>query len=169
METTRRTIPEIKVEDAMPTIEANMMLIKGADAISKVDEVHIREASVLQTAVVVRTPARGSVVVTKMATKMTARTTRGLMRRTKPKKNTIRTLVTPTRIPIEASIAYLVERLPWRMGDRQSLLPELSWSLKIPTGGLPTPSIKTGRTSPLRSTEMTSGPIFWSQGVSPSF
>jgi hypothetical protein len=47
------TIPKIKVEDAMSTIEANMMLIKGADAISKADKAHVREVSVLQTIAVV--------------------------------------------------------------------------------------------------------------------
>jgi hypothetical protein len=53
METTGRTVPKIKVEDVMPTIEVNMMLIKGADAISKADKAHVREVSVLQTTVVV--------------------------------------------------------------------------------------------------------------------
>jgi hypothetical protein len=45
----RRIVPEIKVEDTMPTSEANMMLIKGADATSKVGVMHVMEASVLQT------------------------------------------------------------------------------------------------------------------------
>jgi hypothetical protein len=49
METTRCTVPGIKAEDAMPTSEANMMLIKGANATSKVDVAHVREASMLQT------------------------------------------------------------------------------------------------------------------------
>jgi hypothetical protein len=49
METTRYTVPEIRAEDAMPTSEANMMLIKGANATSKADVAHVREASVLQT------------------------------------------------------------------------------------------------------------------------
>jgi hypothetical protein len=39
-------------------------------------------------------------------------TIRGLMRRIRPKKNVTRTLVTPTRIPTEASVASLVGRLP---------------------------------------------------------
>jgi hypothetical protein len=49
----RRTIPRIKAEDATPTSEANMMLIKGANATSKVGMAHVMEASVLQTAVAV--------------------------------------------------------------------------------------------------------------------
>jgi hypothetical protein len=49
----RRTAPEIKVEDAMPTREANMMLIKGANATSKAGVAHVMEASMLQTTVVV--------------------------------------------------------------------------------------------------------------------
>jgi hypothetical protein len=53
METTRRTIPKIKAEDSMPTVEANMMLIKGADATSKVGMAHVKEVSLLQIAVTV--------------------------------------------------------------------------------------------------------------------
>jgi hypothetical protein len=49
----RRTIPEIKAEDAMPTSEASMMLIKGADTTSKVGMAHVMEASVLQIVVAV--------------------------------------------------------------------------------------------------------------------
>jgi hypothetical protein len=49
----RHTVPKIKVEDTMSTIEANMMLIKGADTISKADKAHVREVSVLQTVAVV--------------------------------------------------------------------------------------------------------------------
>jgi hypothetical protein len=49
----RRTVPEIKAEDAMPTSEVNMMLIKGANATSKADLAHVREASVLQTVAVI--------------------------------------------------------------------------------------------------------------------
>jgi hypothetical protein len=37
----------------MPTSEANMMLIKGADATNKAGVVHVMEASVLQTAAAV--------------------------------------------------------------------------------------------------------------------
>jgi hypothetical protein len=48
----RRTIPEIKVEDTMPTSEASMMLIKGANATNKAGVAHVMEASVLQTAAV---------------------------------------------------------------------------------------------------------------------
>jgi hypothetical protein len=50
MGTMRRTVPKIKVKDMMPTNEVNTMLIKGADAISKADMAHVREAFVLQTA-----------------------------------------------------------------------------------------------------------------------
>jgi hypothetical protein len=49
----RRTVPEIKAEDAMPTNEASMMLIKGADTTSKVSMAHVMEASVLQIMVAV--------------------------------------------------------------------------------------------------------------------
>jgi hypothetical protein len=45
----RRTIPKIKAKDTMPTSEASKMLIKGADATSKVGVAHVMEASVLQT------------------------------------------------------------------------------------------------------------------------
>jgi hypothetical protein len=44
----RRTAPEIKVEDAMPTSEANMMLIKGANTTSKAGMAHVMETSMLQ-------------------------------------------------------------------------------------------------------------------------
>jgi hypothetical protein len=37
----------------MPTSEANMKLIKGADATSKVGVAHVMEASVLQTVVAI--------------------------------------------------------------------------------------------------------------------
>jgi hypothetical protein len=47
--------------------------------------------------------------MTKIAIKMTTEMTRGLMRRTRPKRNATRTLVMPTRILIEAFIASLVE------------------------------------------------------------
>jgi hypothetical protein len=47
------TVPEIKAEDAMPTSGANMMLTKGVDATNKAGVVHVMEASVLQTLVVV--------------------------------------------------------------------------------------------------------------------
>jgi hypothetical protein len=49
----RRTDLEIKAKDAMPTSEANMMLIKGVDATSKVGVARVMEASVLQTTVAV--------------------------------------------------------------------------------------------------------------------
>jgi predicted ABC-type ATPase len=49
----RRTTPEIKVEDAMPTSEASMMLINGVNPTSKAGVAHIMEASMLQTMVVV--------------------------------------------------------------------------------------------------------------------
>jgi hypothetical protein len=48
----RRTVPEIKVEGAMPTSEASMMPIKGANVISKASVAHVME-SVLQTVVAV--------------------------------------------------------------------------------------------------------------------
>jgi hypothetical protein len=47
----RSTVPEIKTEGAMPTSEASMTPIKGANVISKVGVVHVMEESVLQTAV----------------------------------------------------------------------------------------------------------------------
>jgi hypothetical protein len=50
--------------------------------------------------------------VTKAATRTTVEMIRDLMRRTRPKINVTRTLVMPTRIPIEASAASLVGRLP---------------------------------------------------------
>jgi predicted TIM-barrel enzyme len=37
--------------DAMPTSEVNMMLIKGVDTTSKADMAHVREAFELQTTV----------------------------------------------------------------------------------------------------------------------
>jgi hypothetical protein len=49
----RHTDLEIKVKDVMPTSEANMMLIKGVDATSKVGVARVMEASVLQTTVAV--------------------------------------------------------------------------------------------------------------------
>jgi hypothetical protein len=45
----RRIVSEIKVEDVMLTSEANMTLIKGADATNKAGMVHVMEVSVLQT------------------------------------------------------------------------------------------------------------------------
>jgi hypothetical protein len=47
MGTTRRIVPKIKAKDVMPTSEANMIM--GADATSKADVAHVREASMLQT------------------------------------------------------------------------------------------------------------------------
>jgi hypothetical protein len=47
----RRTIPEFKAEGAMPTNEASVTLIKGANIISKVGAAHVMEESVLQTMV----------------------------------------------------------------------------------------------------------------------
>jgi hypothetical protein len=49
----RRTIPEIKAEEAMLTSEASMMLIKGANTTNKASVAHVMEASVLQTAMAV--------------------------------------------------------------------------------------------------------------------
>jgi hypothetical protein len=49
----RRTIPKIKAEDAMPTSEASMMLINGANATNKASMAHVMEASMLQTVVAV--------------------------------------------------------------------------------------------------------------------
>jgi hypothetical protein len=49
----RRTIPEIKVEGAMPTSKASMTPIKGANVTNKVGVDHVMEDSVLQTVVVV--------------------------------------------------------------------------------------------------------------------
>jgi hypothetical protein len=45
-------------------------------------------------------------------TKMTTEMTRGLMRRTRPRKNVTRTLVMLIRMLIEASATFLVEKLP---------------------------------------------------------
>jgi hypothetical protein len=45
----RRIVSEIKVEDVMPTIEANMTLIKGADTTNKAGMAHVMEVIVLQT------------------------------------------------------------------------------------------------------------------------
>jgi hypothetical protein len=49
----RRTVPEIKAEGTMPTSEASMTPIKGANVISKAGVAHVMEESVLQTAVAV--------------------------------------------------------------------------------------------------------------------
>jgi hypothetical protein len=49
----RRTIPEIKAKDAMPTSEASMTPIKGANVTNKAGVAHITEESVLQTMVAV--------------------------------------------------------------------------------------------------------------------
>jgi hypothetical protein len=49
----RRTVPEIKAEDVMPTSEASMTLIKGANVTNKAGMAHIMEESVSQTAVAV--------------------------------------------------------------------------------------------------------------------
>jgi hypothetical protein len=49
----RRTVPEIKAEDAMPTSEASMMPIKGANVTNRAGVVHVMEESVLQTVVAV--------------------------------------------------------------------------------------------------------------------
>jgi hypothetical protein len=49
----RRTIPEIKVEDAMSTSEASMTLIKGANITNMAGVAHVMEESVLQTMVAV--------------------------------------------------------------------------------------------------------------------
>jgi hypothetical protein len=48
----RCTVLEIKAKGAMPTSEASMTPIKGANVISKADVAHVMEESVLQTAVV---------------------------------------------------------------------------------------------------------------------
>jgi hypothetical protein len=50
----RHTVPEIKAEDAMPTNEASMTPIKGANVTNKAGMAHVMEESVLQTAMVVR-------------------------------------------------------------------------------------------------------------------
>jgi hypothetical protein len=47
----RHTVPEIKAEGAMPTSEASMTPIKGANIISKAGTAHVMEESVLQTVV----------------------------------------------------------------------------------------------------------------------
>jgi hypothetical protein len=47
--------------------------------------------------------------------------TRGLMRRIRPKKSTTKTLVTPIRIPIEASAASLVEKVALENGRQRKL------------------------------------------------
>jgi hypothetical protein len=49
--TLKHTAPETKPKDAMPTSEASMTPIKGANATSKVSTAHVTEESVLQTAV----------------------------------------------------------------------------------------------------------------------
>jgi hypothetical protein len=49
----RSTVPEIKAEDAMPTSEASMTPIKGANVTNKAAVAHVMEESVLQTAVAV--------------------------------------------------------------------------------------------------------------------
>jgi hypothetical protein len=49
----RLTIPEIKAEDAMPTSEASMTPIKGANVIDKAGVAHVMEASMLQTTMAV--------------------------------------------------------------------------------------------------------------------
>jgi hypothetical protein len=48
----RCTVPEIKAEGALPTGEASMTPIKGANVISKAGAAHVMEESVLQTTVV---------------------------------------------------------------------------------------------------------------------
>jgi hypothetical protein len=66
----RHTILDIKAEGAMPTSEASMTPIKGANVISKAGMAHVMEESVLQTAVavvvdnVVPTKKRSSLEVT---------------------------------------------------------------------------------------------------------
>jgi hypothetical protein len=52
-------------------------------------------------------------------------------------------------------------------GIRGSLPPKLLWPSITPMERLLTLSIKTGRTNPLHSAEVTSVPIFQSQGTSP--
>jgi hypothetical protein len=49
----RCTILKIKAEGAMPTSEASMTPINGANAISKARVAHVMEESVLQTVVAV--------------------------------------------------------------------------------------------------------------------
>jgi hypothetical protein len=51
----RRIVPKIKAEGAMPTSEASMTPIKGANVTSKAGGEHVMEESVLQTTVVVVT------------------------------------------------------------------------------------------------------------------
>jgi hypothetical protein len=46
----RHTVLEIKAEGAMPTSEASMTLIKGANVINKAGAAHVMEESVLQIA-----------------------------------------------------------------------------------------------------------------------
>jgi hypothetical protein len=93
----------------------------------------------------------------KEATKTIVKMTRGPMRRTRPKKNATRTLVMLIRTLIEASIASLVGKLSWRMGDRGSL-PQAVMALNNPDGRVADPSIKIARTN-LRSAELTTRPI----------
>jgi hypothetical protein len=49
----RRIVLEIKAKDVMPTSEASMTQIKGANITNKASMVHVMEESVLQTVVVV--------------------------------------------------------------------------------------------------------------------
>jgi hypothetical protein len=49
----RRTVPEIKAKDAMPTSEASKTPIKGANVTNKVGMEHVMEESMLQTAIAV--------------------------------------------------------------------------------------------------------------------
>jgi hypothetical protein len=49
----RPTIPEIKAEDAMPTSEASMTPIKGANITNKAGVAHVMEESMLQTVVAI--------------------------------------------------------------------------------------------------------------------
>jgi hypothetical protein len=49
----RRTIPEIKAEDAMLSTEASMTPIKGANVTNKAGVAHVMEKSVLQTTMAV--------------------------------------------------------------------------------------------------------------------
>jgi hypothetical protein len=49
----RRTVPDIKAEDAMPTSEASMTPIKGANVTNKAGVAHVMEESMLQTMVAV--------------------------------------------------------------------------------------------------------------------
>jgi hypothetical protein len=78
----------------------------------------------------------------KEATKTIVKMTRGPMRRTRPKKNATRTLVMLIRTLIEASIASLVGKLSWRMGDRGSLPHKLLWPSITRTAELLTPVSK---------------------------